>query len=483
MRLLLINLPSGETVRKPEEHCGLGLLKAYINLHGIDVDILDAYAGKMNLSECEQSVNSWIQHYKNNKIFIGISPFVTSHSCFIQVGKYIKDIAPDSILFAGGHYASLNKEYFMTNFDWLDAIVVGEGENSLLDLLNRPFSENIPGVYKRNFINNFIIRERIKNLDELPFQARYLSLEQLDGQPFSITTSRGCYGECSFCSISSFYKLNGNIKQTFRSAKSVSDEIHFLVEKYKVKSLKIVDDNFFRNESDCFLDELIDYLKDLKISFRLSARPNDITEDRAIKLKKMGVVVVGIGVESSNNASLKLFNKGLDITYSERAIQYLKDNQITCLANFIMFDPIIDLEGIKNNCKFVKSHVNDSLFHRINSHLWIRATDPLVKILTNMNLCEGTGFPYINCRYRSEDVVEIRKYFDLWCQHDMKEYYKYADILMAKGIYGNELIYEHYKTMLKNDIIVLEQLISLCQNKKINEEGLNFIQNYMDSLK
>ena len=125
------------------------------------------------------------------------------------------------------------------------------------------------------------------NLDQLPFQTRYLTLQQLEGQPFSITTSRGCYGECSFCSISSFYKTNTyNLKQTYRSAKSVSKEIHELVKKYHINNLKIVDDNFFRNNSNTFLIELIELLSDLNISFRISARPNDITQERAVLLKK-----------------------------------------------------------------------------------------------------------------------------------------------------------------------------------------------------
>ena len=205
------------------------------------------------------------------------------------------------------------------------------------------------------------------NLDQLPFQTRYLTLQQLEGQPFSITTSRGCYGECSFCSISSFYKTNTyNLKQTYRSAKSVSKEIHELVKKYHINNLKIVDDNFFRNNSNTFLIELIELLSDLNISFRISASPNDITQERAVLLKKMGVAVVAIGVESANEESLQLFNKGIKVESSERAIEHLKNNQITCLANFIMFDPIIDIDGISENCKFVERHIEDSIFHRIN---------------------------------------------------------------------------------------------------------------------
>ena len=237
MMVLLINLP-GESVRKPEEHCGLAFLKAYLEARDICTDILDAYAKRLSIPECLSYIMEWLK--QDDNCYIGISPFVTSHENFIIVGEYIKRISPSAIVFAGGHYASLNKEYLLRTYGWLDAIIVGEGEISLYEMLTNPFNVNVAGVYRRGLEDKFIKRERIKNLDVLPFQARYLTPNELEGQPFAITTSRGCYGECSFCSISSFYKLNDCIKQTFRSPQSVSAEIHRLVDDYNISSLKIV---------------------------------------------------------------------------------------------------------------------------------------------------------------------------------------------------------------------------------------------------
>lgn len=467
--VLLINLP-GESIRKPEEHCGLAFLKAFLNQKGIKTDILDAYAQRLDLDECKQKITEWMKNNQGKIHYIGISPFVTSYNSFVEIGIFSKAMEQSCIVFAGGHFASLNKEYLMSSCRWLDAIIVGEGEISTFEFISNDRSINIPGVYCRQYENMFIQRERIENLDELPFQERYLSLTELEGQPMAITTSRGCYGECSFCSISSFYKLNScNLKQTYRSAQSVSSEIHELVDLYKISSLKIVDDNFFRNTNDDFLKELVTLLKDVKVTFRLSARPNDITAARAELLKKMGAVIVGIGVESADEKSLKIFNKGIPISDSERAIKYLTDNEILCLANFIMFNPIIDVVGVKKNCAFVKKHVQDSVFHRINSHLWIRSTDPIVKKLTKMELCKQKGFPYVECDYKHEDVLQIRRIFDLWCNHNMSDYYRYADVLMANGKIGYEAVYNKYKKMLEQDVYILERVIALVENGLIIE--------------
>lgn len=479
MRVLLINLP-GESVRKPEEHCGLAFLKAYLEERKICTDILDAYAKRKTVEECLDSIRDWIEKGQEDCNYIGISPFVTSHENFVRAGEYIKRISEETVVFAGGHYASLNKEYLMNAYDWLDAVIVGEGEVSLYEMLQNPFDSNVAGVYKRKYRDNFIKRERIKNLDSLPFQARYLTPDELEGQPFAITTSRGCYGECSFCSISAFYKLNDCIKQTFRSPSSVSEEIHGLVEKYKITSLKIVDDNFFRDKSDDFLDALIEELSDLNITFRLSARPNDITEYRAEKLRELGATVIGIGAESAHEESLRLFNKGIDISYSDRAIRYLSDQGITCLVNFIMFNPIIDIDGVLDNCLFVEKHMSESLFHRINSHLWIRSTDPIVDKLVDMNLCERKGFPYIECRYKHDEIIKLREIFDVWCYSNMKEYYSYADILMAKGIAGNEAVYAEYKRMLKKDVEILKNLIMMSKEGRLEHDGKRYVEQCME---
>ena len=146
MRVLLINLP-GESVRKPEEHCGLAFLKAYLDEREISTDILDAYAKRMSITECLKHIKKWIDKYDD--CYVGMSPFVTSHQNFITVGKYIKNIKSSAIVFAGGHYASLNKEYLLNTNNWLDAIIVGEGEISLYEMLVNPFSDNIAGVYKK----------------------------------------------------------------------------------------------------------------------------------------------------------------------------------------------------------------------------------------------------------------------------------------------------------------------------------------------
>jgi len=457
--LLLVNLP-GATHRAPEEHCGLAFLKAYLCQQGIDAEILDAYAAGGDDAYCCARFDAWLRAHADSELYIGISPYVTGHAHLVSFGEYVRRAAPGGVIFAGGHYATLNREELMATLPWLDAIVVGEGELSVVDLISQGNGVGVPGVYSRGHEESFVARERITDLDALPFQDRYLTPKELGRQPMSITTSRGCYGECSFCSIASFYKCNSPaVRQTFRTARSVSEEIHDLVRRFGITALKIVDDNFFRGHDDVFLEELVDRVGDLGLTFRLSARPNDITVRRAHLLRQLGVSVVAIGVESANGESLKLYRKGVDVDDSEKAIAALRAVGITCLANFIMFDPIVGLDGLMRNCDFVEQHLGDCVFHRINSHLWLRRTDPVVVQLMDLGLCGGEGYPYLRYRFRDSRVGQVKAAFDDFCESDMTRYYRHADVVMANGAAGNHDDFAIVRNMAQEDVSVLRDLI------------------------
>jgi hypothetical protein len=58
----------------------------------------------------------------------------------------------------------------------------------------------------------------------------------------------------------------------------------------------------------------------------------------------------------------------------------------------------------------------------------------------------------------------------------MKEYYKYADVLMAKGIEGNEKIYSEYVKLLEKDVDVLANLIELSYGGKLYTDGECYIE-------
>lgn len=455
----LVNLP-GNSVRRPEEHCGLAYIHALLTFNGIPAQITDAYANNIGIDECYQLIDNWLLSNKN--AIVGFSPYVTTYDNMLLIAQKIKEQHPTTKIIAGGHFATLNSEYLLDKHEWLDAIIIGEGEYTALEYAKDPEKPQIAGLLRRGC--KFTPRERIINLDELPFQTRYLPLEKMNGQPFSLSTSRGCNGACTFCSISTFYHRNKGPIYCSRSAQSVVDEIEMLVNKYNVRAFKIVDDNFIRiNDKDnLFLKEFVGLIKqkNLNLLFRLSLRPDAINEETCILLKQFGAEVVAIGGESSSIDSLNLYNKKITPKDTQVAIDLLKKHNIVCLLNFINFDPIIDLNGLRSNYEFILENIDGCVMHRINSHLWVRTTDPIAKTLQNMDLAYMVDFPYLQYRYKYKEIGEIKEFFDIWCNHNMSEYYSVVDELMAPGEEINEGLFNRYKRFLAEDLKVLDEILS-----------------------
>ena len=113
----------------------------------------------------------------------------------------------------------------------------------MLENLGKENYSNILGLSFRlaKHVRVNSLRPFIKNLDELPFPKRNKYKEF--GNHFTMVTSRGCYGNCSFCSVRAFYSCD---KQLFRqrSADNIVDEIEDLTSKYDAKVISFMDDNF-----------------------------------------------------------------------------------------------------------------------------------------------------------------------------------------------------------------------------------------------
>ncbi|MGL4402808.1 MAG: B12-binding domain-containing radical SAM protein [Fusobacteriaceae bacterium] len=465
-KIALINLP-GSSVRRGEEHNGLAILHSFLNKKGYSTEIFDAYARGNKVEELIAQVQDWCLNDIGSKKIIGVSPYVTSYPELVKFGETLKKEFPHIKIILGGHFGTLHHSLLIKDLQWIDGIIAGEGEYTLLELCQKENWENITGFY--NGKNQFIKRKRIIELDELPFQTRYLSKEELQGQPYSLVTSRGCFGNCSFCSMLSFYSHNEGPIQTARSAKNVADEMELLAKKYDARSFKIVDDNFFRinDVENKFLKELKTEIKKrgLKPLIRLSARPDDITEERAKLLKDIGVQVIAIGGESSIEKSLELFNKNITVEITEKSIAILKKHNIKVLLNFIVFDPTLSFEDLKQNFEFIKKYSKDVIFHRINSHLWLRNTDPIVKKLIKLGLVSEEGFPYVDYRYRDLKVEKVKILFDNYCNQNMKAYYSAVDPLMAPDSLIEKNQWELYQKIISEDLSIVKNILNMTERE------------------
>jgi radical SAM superfamily enzyme YgiQ (UPF0313 family) len=202
-------------------------------------------------------------------------------------------------------------------------------------------------------------RDKIKNLDELPFPNRKKVNLQLyfdawrnrhGASAISVSTMRGCPYTCKWCSRAVYGESYRR-----RSAKKVADEIESLQEQYSFDTIWFVDDVF--TISHKWLKEFHDELQQRKISVRYECitRADRMNEEVVRLLKKSGCFRVWIGAESGSQKVINAMDRRVDVQQVREMIQLSKQNGIEA-GTFIMLGyPGEEDEDVKETLQHLKN--------------------------------------------------------------------------------------------------------------------------------
>lgn len=307
------------------------------------------------------------------------------------VGAYklinqVKEEFPETFVIVGGPHATAlpNETLQMTK---ADVVVVGEGEQTFLELIKQIKSgkielKKIKGICFRNE-GKFVVsgkREVIKDIDSIPFPARELiDLKKYPGfvvrknKPEThYISSRGCPHHCVFCANNVWWHQTPNVR--FRSPKNILDEVEVLRNEYGMKEFYDQCDEFNVNlpwaEKVC--DEFI--ARDLDVTWKVQMRADRITDSIAEKLSKAGCWLVSLGIESGNQKTLDGVKKNISINQIVKSCEILKKHGIKVFGLFMAFNCWEDsgrlkYEGVnetRNTLKFAKSLVDRNLLDYIS---------------------------------------------------------------------------------------------------------------------
>jgi hypothetical protein len=200
-------------------------------------------------------------------------------------------------------------------------------------------------------------RPLIGDLDSLPFPSRDTPPQHHLGIGFSpIVGSRGCYRDCAFCSIRSFYGASRGPLQRFRSVPNLMDEMEMLYHTYGVRFFVFNDDEWFP-PGEARLQRVAELERELRqrkldVLLSIKCRADDVEEGLFRRLREMGVVRAYVGVESGSDHSLRTLNKHTTVAQNRHALQVLQ--RVEMLADFglIFFDPDSTIEDVRANLDF-----------------------------------------------------------------------------------------------------------------------------------
>ena len=183
---------------------GIGYLAAVLEKNQYEVDVIDCQALKLSYEEFKSEIS------KRQPNIVGITSTTLTYKSALQIAKTAKEECPDCITVLGGPHVTFWDENALQECPHLDIVVRKEGENTLLELVQRleagkSFSDVLGTTCRKDgkIVKN-PDRPYIENLDELPFPAHHLfplsHLQKYGKVIFPLSTSRGCTFWCNFCS-------------------------------------------------------------------------------------------------------------------------------------------------------------------------------------------------------------------------------------------------------------------------------------------
>ena len=255
----------------------------------------------------------------------------------------------------GGVFATFAPHLVM-NFDDVDMLCVGEGENALIDLADHLAKEenydNITNLWirkkdgsiKKNSITKPVDINQLPTITDIGIFGEKRFYRPMGGKIrrlLPVETHRGCPYTCSFCNSPSQNKLYASRGNFFRkkSIKLIKEEIENHIKTWKVEYIYFWADTFLAWSPKEF-DEFCEMYKDIKLPFWCQTRIETIDEKKFKKLKEVGLHRMTFGMEHGNE---KFRREVLKRNYSNKsAIELMKipaELDITFAVNNIIGFP------------------------------------------------------------------------------------------------------------------------------------------------
>ena len=327
---------------------GIMYIAAVLEEEGHDVKIIDP-----GINDSIEKIAS--ATLKEEPDMIGITAVTLQFGKAYDIAKEIKKNSEIPILIGGMH--ATVKPMDTAKYDCFDYVIVGEGEETTLELFKAIKEgkelKNIKGlIYKKNKKVMYAgPSQLIKDIDKLPIPARHLLPEEAYFAPpkirafwskrtANVMIARGCPFRCIFCS--SHLIFGRDVR--FRSPEKVIQEIKLLREKYNIDSLKFDDDTFTSSHewTRKFCKLLKKMKKDLNwnnLKWVCQTRVNSVNPEILKEMKEAGCTEIDFGVESGSPRMLNILKKGITVPQIITAFDAAKKAGILRGATFIVGIP------------------------------------------------------------------------------------------------------------------------------------------------
>jgi len=452
MRVLLIIYDNEMHINQFPQ--GIAYIASVIKREGHDVEIYNQ--DKSHYSEVH--INDFLNREVYDMVGVGIIAGYYQYSKILKISESINRSDNRPFYIIGGHGPTPEPEYFLRKTG-ADAIVMGEGELTIVELLNAvecggPLSD-IKGIAYRDGGDVRINKRRplIKDVNSIPFPAYDLfpvDFYKLRRCPYAkktdfvmpLLSGRGCMFKCNFC-----YRMDKEFRP--RSSESIIEEMGLLNSDYGVNFIAFNDELLMSSVerttelSESFLNSGLD------IKWICNGRLNYAKPDVLKLMKRAGCVLINYGIESMDDTVLKNMNKALTTKQIVKGVEATLDAGISPGLN-ILFGNIGDnKETLRKGVEFLLKYDDGSQLRTIRP-VTPYPGSPLYYYAIENGLLKDCEDFYEN-KHVNSDLVAV----NFTCLNDDE----FNGCLFEANF---KLIENYYKQKLKHDLRHMKKLYYEC---------------------
>lgn len=280
---------------------------------------------------------------------VGMSVLTPSTPETAQIAAQAKKLCgPNTITVAGGvHPTALGREMLDT-IPELDIVVVGEGEQTAVELAARTPLHNVQGIiFRQNgALTQTLPRPPVQDLDRLaPIDYRMFDMDYytapnpwlirwLELPAINLRTSRGCTNRCRFCAG----HLVSGLGVRFHSVDFVVEQMQMALERFRVRGIHFEDDTLGADANR--LVSLCQAIRRKGLEKHLywdgCLRVNQAAPELLAEMKAAGCVQVEYGFESASDEALRRLGKGATNAMNRRAVELTRNAGLRIYANIMI---------------------------------------------------------------------------------------------------------------------------------------------------
>lgn len=312
----------------------LACLAAYLRNNGYSkVKIVDAKLERMDFERCTKEILAF------EPDVVGFTAFTNEIKPSSYLAAKLKQKNPDLLTIIGGVHITSIPQKTMEEFDMFDVGVIGEGEETLLDIVKAKANDapytGIPGTICKDVDGKLVQgppRERIMDQDTLPIPAWDLLPA---ANTYFVQTLRGCPFNCVFC-----MNPNGRIARK-RSVELVIEELEYIIDTYKPEKISFGDELFSVDVSrtHALLDAMIEHGIGEKVKWDVQTHVRYVDDEMFKKFKLANVERVEMGIETGDEMALKKMGKGTNLKMIEQAYKAARRHNVEIGTFFILGQP------------------------------------------------------------------------------------------------------------------------------------------------